>query len=533
MGGEDRNGGCIRIRVRFAALFALVAAAVGGRADANALSWADVRAAAARKGTTQTVVSRSDALAVTTAERRSGVGPCSPGNCVSNEVELRNALDEIANAGGVGSVTLCSESPIVLTPGLIILTSEFFTDVTIECCDVRERRFPSTLPACFIVRDPRCGQFSQVGDTNSCSIFTEEISLTLRGIDFDGGEFNDPDTQVVGPVAFNAFESADRLSLLVADCIFRNTNDGTVFILNDIDDVIFRVRALTVVFGENFSGSVSVGIERTGFFDNDSGGLIVLTAGGFGSDDKAVSVHVSESQFENNQLGGDPDVEDSIFDDNGGIAVIGRFESLVVENSRFFDNFSPKRGAAIQIDTNVTGTGFTGVTSGSSVALRDNKFERNQCMSGDGERTNGGAVFISFAGVSDGSITVEGSDFVDNAVSPVPGAVVGLATLSEGGGLYVQNVQDGGSVSIARCDFHRNTAQDAAAIFLANVESASIVRSEIQSNEAELSTSAVKYKNLVARGVVRGSLAVSRSKFRKNTGANVKSLVAQVSSSPS
>lgn len=526
-----RNGGCIRIRIRFVALFALVAASVGGRADANALSWADVRAAAAaatRKGTTQPVVSRSDALerAVTTAERRSGGGPCSPGNCVSNEAELRNALDEIASAGGVGTVTLCSESPIVLSPGLIFLTNQFFTDVTIECCDVRERKAPSTLPACSIVRDPLCGQFSQVGDINSCSIFTEEISLTLRGIDFDGGEFNNPDTAVVGPVAFNAFDSADRLSLLVADCIFRNTNDGTVFFLNDIDDVLFRVRALTVVFDQDFSGSVSVEIKRTGFFDNDSGGLIVLTAGipgGFGSDDKAVSVHVSESQFENNQLGGDPDVEDSpIFDDNGGIAVIGRFESVVVEYSRFFDNFSPKRGAAIQIDTNVTGTGFTGVTRGSSVALRDNKFERNQCLSGDGERTNGGAVFISFGGVSDGSITVEGSDFVDNAVSPVPGAVVGLATLSEGGGLYVQNVQDGGSVSIARCDFHRNTAQDAAAIFLANVESASIVRSEIQSNEAALSTSAVKYKNLVAQGVVRGSLVVSRSKFRKNTGTNVK-----------
>ena len=54
------------------------------------------------------------AFAVAAAERGGGLGRCAPGNCVSTEDELVEAITDIVVAGGMGVVALCRDTPIEL-----------------------------------------------------------------------------------------------------------------------------------------------------------------------------------------------------------------------------------------------------------------------------------------------------------------------------------------------------------------------------------------------------------------------------------
>lgn len=204
--------------------------------------------------------------------------------------------------------------------------------------------------------------------------------------------------------------------------------------------------------------------------------------------------------------------------DNSGVAVLGRVDSVTIESSRFEDNLSAKRGAAIQIDSTVLGAavspGFTSVT------IEDNVFKNNTCgPNAIGERTNGGAVFISLNAV-DSSVSIADSLFVDNTAF---GGTV-EPRFSEGGALYVQEVF--GALSIDKCRFRRNVADDAAAIFLRNIESVSLTRSKIERNDSLESRAAVRYGNQIGLGssFLQGSLLVRRSTFKRNVGTSIRRL---------
>ena len=190
--------------------------------------------------------------------------------------------------------------------------------------------------------------------------------------------------------------------------------------------------------------------------------------------------------------------------------MLGEVDSVLIESSRFIGNLSAKRGAAIQIDSLVFGASLTFPST--SLTLRDNTFIDNRCgPNAQSTETNGGAVFISLDNVN-GDVAIDSSDFVGNTASV---ETEGFRS-SRGGGLYVQEVF--GDVSIDRCRFKRNVADDAAAIFLRNADSVSLTRSKIERNDSLKSTSAVGY----VLGFTRGSLVVRRSHFRRNNGTFVR-----------
>jgi len=441
------------------------------------------------------------AFAVAAAERFETPERCEPGNCVATFDELSAALEDIeANGGGVGTVTVCRGAPLVLT-SFIQLVAPTFVDITIECCDTRVRRRSSSVPACTIVQAPTCDE----GSSTSCDFNFFGLSVTLRGIAFEGNG----EESFVGIVDFsdNFPETDADITLDVIDCVFENSF-GSLF--EGAGGNFVRARALTI-FAESFffslepqSGTQTVRLVRTGFFDNVLGGV-----GVFAGASQKIAVSVIDCQFERNG--------ESVFrifnNDNSGIAVLGRVDSVTIESSRFEDNLSAKRGAAIQIDSTVLGAAvFPGFTS---VTIEDNVFKNNTCGPNlQGERTNGGAVFISLNTV-DSSVSIADSLFVDNTA--FGGTVAPL--FSEGGALYVQEVF--GDLSIDKCRFRRNVADDAAAIFLRNIESVSLTRSKIERNDSLESRAAVRYGNQIGLGssFSQGSLLVLRCTFKRNIGS--------------
>ena len=448
------------------------------------------------------------AFAVAAAERFGTPERCEPGNCVATFDELAAALEDIeANGGGVGTVTVCRGAPLVLT-SFIQLEVPSFVDITIECCDTRVRRRSSSVPACTIVQAPTCDE----GGTTSCDFNFFGLSVTLRGIAFEGNG----EESFIGLVKFSSdfqggLTDAD-ITLDVIDCVFENSF-GSLFVGAGGNQV--NARALTI-FNEGFffsleprPGTITVRLVRTGFFDNPQGGV-----GVFAGASQNIAFSVIDCQFERN---GEADNFD-LRNDNSGVAVLGRVDSVTIESSRFEDNLSAKRGAAIQIDSTVLGAAvFPGFTS---VTIEDNVFKNNTCGPNlQGERTNGGAVFISLNTV-DSSVSIADSLFVDNTA--FGGTVAPL--FSEGGALYVQEVF--GDLSINRCRFRRNVADDAAAIFLRNIESVSLTRSKIERNDSLESRAAVRYGNQIGLGssFSQGSLLVRRCTFKRNIGTSIRRL---------
>ena len=519
------------------AVFVVILSA-GGRADAegfemNTMPYTSIRHPTSENGITGEVgslssvsrstgasgpvasVSRSSvanasdppAFAVAAAERFGTPERCEPGNCVATFGELIAALEDIRdNAGGVGTVTVCRDAPLVLT-SFIQLNAPDYADITIECCDTRVRRRSSSVPACTIVQAPTC----DAGASTSCNFNFFGLSVTLRGIAFEGNG----EQSFVGIVDFNSnldVGTDEDITLDVIDCVFEKSF-GRLF--EGAGDNIVRARALTI-FAQSFffslepqPGTITVRLVRTGFFDNPQGGV-----GVFAGASQNVAVSVIDCQFERN---GEADNFD-LRNDNSGVAVLGRVDSVTIESSRFEDNLSAKRGAAIQIDSTVLGaavsTGFTSVT------IEDNVFKNNTCgPNTQGERTNGGAVFISLNAV-DSSVSIADSLFVDNTA--FGGTVSPL--FSEGGALYVQEVF--GDLSIDKCRFRRNVADDAAAIFLRNIESVSLTRSKIERNDSLESRAAVRYGNQIGLGssFLQGSLLVRRCTFKRNVGTSIRRL---------
>ena len=242
-------------------------------------------------------------------------------------------------------------------------------ELIIECCDVQTRRFSSSLPACSIVTGPECG-------TVPCSIaFFNIASLTLSGILFDGSN-GTPTTSELGIILyeFDDLTVARERRLSITDCIFRNF-DGGVF---SISEGPFQARALNIVgfTRADPNESLDIQIVRSGFFDNESGGVLLLVLNVDDGSTGNVNANVRDCQFERNG---------NAFDffrlnDYSGIAVIGNVASVVVESSRFIDNLSAALGAAIKIDSFFSGLPFD---RRESVRLRENIFRGNRCGPGN------------------------------------------------------------------------------------------------------------------------------------------------------
>ena len=437
------------------------------------------------------------------AERRGSFRRCAPENCVSTQDELVGALSAIVAEGGVGVITLCRDEPLVLSEQ-IILGGSIFKDVTIECCDVQRRRNSSSQPKCSIVTDTspgsRCLTCGIVFEANSLE------SVELRGILFDGtGEGNT--ISLFGVVSYLFMEPMGLIMrrFSVVDCVFQNVKGVGNAVGPNL--VAYQTRALNI-FGvlESAPGEESVSIEivRSGFFDNPTGGVGVVGITNDGSNG-GLNVVVRDSQFERNgQI-----IPVFRIDDNSGLAVLGRFASVLVESSRFIDNLSTIQGAGIQIGTNLQTFGppiTSNKTDSASVTLRDNVFRGNRVPSQIA--TSGGAVIVRLSDVDNGRLIIDDSDFANN-------------TARAGGGLVISGVD--GDVSISKCRFRDNSGAFAAAIAMADVTSVAITRSKFDKNvgrDGDRDTEVVAIANLIGRSPFfeEGALVVSRSTFRKNTG---------------
>ena len=308
------------------------------------------------------------------AERRGSVGRCAPENCVSTQDELVDALSAIVAEGGVGVITLCRDEPLVLSER-ITLGGSIFKDVTIECCDVKRRRNSSSQPRCSIVTDTSPGS-----DCFTCAIEFEANSfesVELRGILFDGNA--ESTISLFGLVTYVFIEPMGPIMrrLSVVDCVFQNVRGVRNAVGPNLVD--YQTRALNIFGGvESASGEESVSIEivRSGFFDNESGGVLLLVLNVDDGSTGNVNANVRDCQFERNG---------NAFDffrlnDYSGIAVIGNVASVVVESSRFIDNLSAALGAAIKIDSFFSGLPFD---RRESVRLRENIFRGNRCGPGN------------------------------------------------------------------------------------------------------------------------------------------------------
>ena len=447
------------------------------------------------------VPSGPPAFAVAAAERGGGLGRCAPGNCVSTEVELVDAVSEIPAAGGTGVIVICRDAPIELNRSIVILGS---MDVTIECCDVQPRRSSSSLPACSIVTGPECG-------STICDItFFNVESVTLSGILFDGST-KSPEFSAVGIVSyiFGAIIESFERRLRIADCVFRNVEGGEFTISSP-----YIARALNVIglVREDPSDSIEIEIVRSGFFDNESGGFLLLVVSSAGSNGN-VNVNVRDCQFERNGQALEFRVSAN---DNGGIAIIGDVESVVVESSRFIDNQSAFRGAALIVSRVLGDDPVPPIaTESSSITLRDNLFRGNRCGRSTRLGAEAGAVYIKLDLVrSETLVAVENSDFFNNTA-------VGLVGEGSGGGLTVEDVL--GEVRIDRCRFKGNRSGDAAAIRLFRIVSATITRAKVEDNVGRATrgdTSTVRFFNFVDEFGLEGALLVSRSKFKNNIGTH-------------
>ena len=543
---------------------AVLLLAAGDRADATEVTtWSEfftdsespLLAAAAvsrSSGTSRPVaaVSRSSA-AVATAPRpafavaRGGVpASCLPGNCVSNQAELIDAIANINTPGGLGGViTLCRDAPIVIDEDIII-SSSFLLDpsaeVTIECCDVTRRTSSSTLPRCSIVTGPDCAVLVDLlgNATRVCSLsIFNSRSLTLSGILFDGSSNTSPVPELLnGIVRYRLTPGLIGFStsrITVVDCVFQNVEGSDVsFGVTPLEPKnTLQLRALNVFFFGGTSDpedtSLAIEIVRTAFFDNPSGGLLLFSA--FLPADSTrngnINALVRDSQFERNGQSSNF----VRFIDNSGIAVLGPIASITVDSSRFIDNLSAGRGGAIQIERDGTSQLFpiptSSVTDSTSVTLRGNLFRGNRCGP-SAQFAEAGAVYVRLEGVIDSSVTVVDSDFIDNAAVSCNLPGTGCSEVgSTGGGLVVEFVTE--EVIIDRCRFKSHTAEIGAAIFVFQVASLALTRSKIEKNVSirddgiEGATAVVEVINTDSTLCFDvGTVFVSRSTFKKNTGTH-------------
>ena len=498
-----------------AAVFVVVVlVAAGGRADASLT-------AAVERRPGGVAVSRSSAADLSTSPpafavgRRGGGVPesCLPGNCVSNEAELIDAIENISVTGGV--ITLCRDAPIVLEREINLFAAS--VEVTIECCDVQRRTSGASLPACSIVTGPDCQVIAFTGTiVRNCGFSFFFASVTLSGILFDGSSNGSPVEPLDGGIVeflYNpTFAPESRLS--VVDCVFRNVEGG----VRDLPQGAVQLRALNIIAGvaEDVPGSsFTIEVLRTGFFDNPSGGLLLLPLSegtGFNGNTNAF---VRDCQFERNGQSSD-------FlrgNDNSGVAVLGPIASITVESSRFIDNVSRTRGAAIQIERNFDfGAPAPNQTDSTSVTLRDNLFRGNRF--GKTQFFEAGAVFIRLEGVIAGSVTIEDSDFIDNAAfdCDLPGSG---CTEALGGGLCLNFVTE--EVIIDRCRFKNNVANAGAAFSAFQVGSLVLSRSKIEKNEGRGTDgvqNAVNIINVPIPVLGFNTFSVSQSTFKKNIGTH-------------